>query len=70
MEPKTEQAKGNSDEIRMLKDMSLKAILCHFIVKRTGQRTDKAHVRELQKTMKQASKQRNSLTPATGPDAY
>lgn len=70
MKPKTELARGNSDEIRILKDVSLKVILFHFIVKRTGQRTDKPHIAEWQKSIKQASKQPNSLTNATALDAY
>lgn len=69
MELKTEWAKRNSNEIRMLKDMSLKATLFHFTV-RSGQRTDKAHIAE-QKNTKQVSKQPNSLMHATGlEDAY
>lgn len=60
MELKTELTKGNSDKIRMLKDVSLKVILFHFVLKRTGERTDKAHIAELQKSIKQVSKQPNS----------
>lgn len=49
--------------------MSLQAILLHFLVKRTGQRTDKAHIAELW-NIKKASKQPYSLLNATGLDAY
>lgn len=56
MELRTELAKENN-EITMLQDESLKAILFLFIIKRTGQRTDKAHKAELQKSIKQTSKQ-------------
>lgn len=51
MELRTELAKENN-EIMMLQDVSLKAILFHFIIKRTGQRTDKVHIAELQKNTK------------------
>lgn len=51
MELRTELAKENN-KIMMLQDESLKAILFHSIIKRTGQRTDKAHIAELQKNIK------------------
>jgi len=57
MEWKTEPAKGNNDKIRMLEDTSLKAILLHFMFKKTGQWTDEAHAAEQQKSIKKASKQ-------------
>lgn len=66
---RTELAKENY-EIMILQDESLKAILFHFIIKRTGQRTDKAHIAELQKSIKQTSKQPNSLMHVTGLDAH
>lgn len=44
--------KVNSDGIRMLKVVSLEAILFYFLVKRAGQRTDKAYTVELQKNIK------------------
>lgn len=44
--------KVNSDGIRMLKVVSLEAILFHFLVKRTGQRTDEAYTVELQTNIK------------------
>lgn len=69
MELRTELAKENN-EIMMLQDMSLKAILFYFIIKRTGQRTDKVHIAELQKNTKRTSKQPNSLTHVTGLDAH
>lgn len=69
MELRTELAKENN-EIMRLQDESLKAILFHFIIKRTGQRTDKAHTEELQKSIKQTSKQPNSLRHVTGLDAH
>lgn len=62
-------AKENN-EIMMLQDESLKAILFHFIIKRTGQRTDKGHTAELQNRIKQTSKQPNSLMHVTGLDAH
>lgn len=45
MELKPEPVKGNGDRIAMLKDLSLAAILFHFIVKITGMRTDKVYQR-------------------------
>lgn len=49
MELRTELT-NEKNENMMLQDESLKAILFHFIIKRTGQRTDKAHIAELQKS--------------------
>lgn len=69
MELRTELAKENN-KIMVLQDESLKAILFHFIIKRSGQRTDKSHIAELQKSTKQPLKQPNSLTHVTGLDAH
>lgn len=69
MELKTELAKENN-KIMMLQDESLKAILFHSIIKRTEQRTDKAHIAELQKSIKQTSKPLNSLMHVTGLDDH
>lgn len=69
MELRTELAKENN-EILILQDESLQAILFHFIIKRTGQRTDKAHIAELQKRIKRTSKQLNSLMHVTSPYAH
>lgn len=65
MELRTELANGDNKNM-MLQDESLKAILFHFIIKRTGQRTDKAHIPELQKSSQLTSKQPNSLMHVTG----
>lgn len=64
MELRTELAKENNEIL--MQDVSLKAILFHFIIKRTGQRTDKAHIAELEKNIKQTSKQPNSLMHCDG----
>lgn len=69
MELRTELAKENN-EIMILQDESLQAILFHFIIKRTGQRTDKAHIAEMQRSIKQTSEQPNSLMHTTGPYAH
>lgn len=69
MELRTELAKENN-EIMILQDESLQAILFHFTIKRTGQRTDKAHIAEMQRSIKQTSEQPNSLMHTTGPRAH
>lgn len=52
MELKVELVKVNSNGIRMMKVVSLEAVLLHHLVKRIGQKTEKAHTAELQKNIK------------------